>query len=159
MANARYNAAVTLVEMLVVVGIIAVLAGFVLALVMRVEDQSKERGLMNAFALLKGALQEYYDFKGGFPEQAAEDTSEAVAHIELLYEQLDSIPDSRAILDQLSVALVRDVTGEEDIPEIYDPWGTVLDYQYDTNDTFPVLTSAGPDETFDTEDDMTSRDG
>ncbi len=42
--------------------------------------------------------------------------------------------------------------------EIYDPWGTVLNYRYNSGDSFPVLTSAGPDKNHATDgDNITNR--
>ena len=42
-------------------------------------------------------------------------------------------------------------------PEIYDPWGIVLEYIYSPGDAFPKLLSAGPDKIFDTTDDINNR--
>ena len=148
----------TLVEMLVVVGIIVLLAGFIVSLTWRVDNQSKEKALGNAFALLKSALQDYYEFTDAFPAQPERDFSKAAAHAEFLYAQLDSVPASRQVLKQISQALVKGSQDPPDPMKIYDPWGTVIDYRYvSTTDTFPEMISAGPDKAFGTADDISSK--
>jgi prepilin-type N-terminal cleavage/methylation domain-containing protein len=161
MANCHSNRAVTLIEMLVVLGIIVVLASLVITLTLRVDNQSKERALDNAFALLGTSLREYYEVKGGFPEQTERDSANALAHIEAMVAGLRSVPDARHVLDQLNPAMFKSQAGLADVPELRDPWGTVLDYVYDPDpdagDTFPELISAGPDKRFGTGDDMSSK--
>jgi prepilin-type N-terminal cleavage/methylation domain-containing protein len=157
MMNAKRNNALTLVEILVVLAIIAVLATFVIALTLRVENQSKENALANAFALLESALQEYYDFEGEFPVQPQRDSSRAAEHTALMYEALKSVPASRAVLKQIDSSLIKGNAGLPGQWQVHDSWGTVLDYVYVPADNFPELISAGPDRTFDTEDDISSR--
>lgn len=148
---------VTLVEMLVVLGIIMILAGFVVALTARVENQSKEKSLDNAFSLLNSALREYYEFEGEFPEQPEVDADRAVAHIEYMYSRLHAVPASRQILDRINATALTTELGAADVPELRDPWGTVLDYIYVEGDSFPELVSAGRDRTFGTGDDISSK--
>jgi len=156
MADLRHNRAVTLIEILVVVSIIAVLGTFVIALTLRVENQSKEHALANAFALLETALQEYHEYKGKFPEQSVRDSNYAADHVALLYEALRSVPASREVLTKVNSVLVR---GDSNEPwKIRDVWGTVLDYIYVPGDNFPELISAGPDRDFDTGDDISNQD-
>jgi len=162
MTDSRHNRAVTLIEMLVVLGIIAVLAGIVVSVTLRVDSQSKENTLQNAFAVVKGALREYYEAMGGFPLQPVRDSTRAVVHVESLMQQLLAVPASRQVLEKLSPALVPvSPTGQR---RLCDPWGTVLDYVYVYDDKrseqgsdFPELISAGPDRTFGTADDISSR--
>ena len=119
-----------------------------------IDNQSRGRSLENTFALLEGALQEYHEYGGAFPDEVG---AEPVERSEALYERLNSILSSRKILEQISNSFITDRT-DNDVPEIYDPWSKVLDYRYDVNtDTFPELISAGPDRIFDTADDITSR--
>jgi len=156
MADLRHNRAVTLIEILVVVSIIAVLGTFVITLTLRVENQSKENALANAFALLETALQEYREYKGQFPEQSVRDFSYAGDHVALLYEALRSVPASREVLTKVNSVLVK---GNSDQTwQIRDVWGTVLDYIYVPGDNFPELISAGPDRDFDTGDDISNQD-
>jgi hypothetical protein len=42
-------------------------------------------------------------------------------------------------------------------PEIYDPWGTALDYRYTPGENFPLMVSAGPDKKFGTADDINNK--
>lgn len=153
------NRAVTLIEMLTVLGIIVVLAGLVVTLTLRVDSQSKEQALDNALALLGTSLREYYELKDEFPEQTERNSANALAHIEWMVEELRSVPDSRHVLDQLNPALVQSQAGSADVPELRDPWGTVLDYVYAPagGDSFPELISAGPDKQFGTADDISNK--
>jgi prepilin-type N-terminal cleavage/methylation domain-containing protein len=158
MADLGHNKALTLVEILVVVAIIAVLATFVIALTLRVENQSKENALASAFTLLESALQEYYEYKGEFPVQPQRDSARAAEHTALMYEALQSVPASRDVLKQVDAALIE---GDADLPgqwQVHDVWGTVLDYVYVPGDNFPELISAGPDQEFGTQDDISNRD-
>jgi len=159
MANRRDNLGVTLVEMLVVVGVLVLLAGFVVSLTLRFDNQSKERDLTGIFLLLKSALMEYQEETGVFPEQPERDFGNADDHAALMYEELNSLPASRQILKRINGAFVKgSLSG--DVPlRVYDGWGTVLDYLYDPNEgNFPELISAGPDKNFGTVDDITSKD-
>ena len=147
----------TLVEMLVVLGVIAVLAGFVVALTARVGNQSREKALDNAFALLNSALREYYEFKGEFPAQPVWDSGAAVLHVEEMLRRLRSVPACRRVLEQLSAAALTNELGAADTSELRDPWGTVMDYVHVPGDNFPELISAGRDKVFGTEDDISSK--
>lgn len=158
MTRMKYNAGLTLVEMLVVLGVIVVLAGFVTALSLRIENRAKEDALANAFALLGSALQEYYEVRGEFPPQPDRSFVNAVAHVEFLVQQLRSVPDSRQVLEKLNPSLVRSEAGLPDVPELRDPWGTVLNYVYVSGiDSFPELISAGPDKRPGTADDISNK--
>jgi len=135
----------TLIEMLVVVAVIMLLAGIVVGVGLGIENQSKKKAVKATFALLEAALQEYYDFTGRFP--AANDANPNV-NCEILYEALNSLPGSRRILENISEKVIHNKFNPAVVPpiyEIYDPWGTVLDYRYIAGDSFPRLISAGPD--------------
>jgi len=150
----RSQSGFTLVEIMITVGIIALLASMVIGLATHFDNRSKEKGLESTFAVLEGALQEYYEYMGGFPVAVNKDPNE---NSEILYERLCSIPSSRQVLERISDTLIQDKV-ETDVPEIYDLWGTVLDYRYDSNiDTFPELISAGPDRKFGTTDDISNK--
>lgn len=173
MAALRHNRAVTLIEMLVVLGIIVVLAGIVVLVTHRVDSQSRENAVVNAFGLLKSALQEYQESTGKFPEAApvydpAVDNPDlaspdavlerqrrlrAADRITALYELLAAEPASRALVNDIPRTPAR---GDEEkrnesrpeVPKIRDPWRSPLDYVYVPGDTFPELVSAGPDGLF-----------
>jgi len=148
----------SLMEMLIVVGIIAILATMVIGVASRIDTQAKEKGTESVFVLLDSALQEYREFAGHFPEQRETDSANAAIHSEYLYGELYSIPGSREVLEKISDSAVANRYGEAGTPaEIYDPWGTVLDYRYVAGGNFPLLVSAGPDKRFGTADDMTNR--
>jgi prepilin-type N-terminal cleavage/methylation domain-containing protein len=154
--NPKYG--LSLLEMLIVVGIIAILATMVISVASRIDNQAKEKGTESLLALLDSALQEYNEFSGRFPEQPETDSANAVVHSEFLYGELSSVPDVQEILKKLSNSAVENKHGtEQTTAEIYDPWGTPLDYRYIVNDHFPLLVSAGPDKTFGTADDITNR--
>ncbi|MCL5280254.1 MAG: type II secretion system GspH family protein [Planctomycetes bacterium] len=157
MANSRYHSGVTLVEMLVVLGIIVVLAGIVVTVTLRVDTQSKENALRNAFALVGSALREYYEAKGQFPPQAERNPANALAHIESMCQELRLVPASRQVLDRLAPGVVKGEGGSADLRSMRDPWGTVMDYVCLPDSTFPELISAGPDRQFGTGDDLSNK--
>ena len=158
MRTHKYMQGLTLIEIVVVVGIIALLVTMIISLVSRFDNQAKERGLESTFTLLEDSLQEYHEFTDDFPVQPEKDFANAAAHSEYLYQQLNSIPDSRSIMEKIKDSLIKNDYGTtETPPEIYDPWGIVLEYRYTSGDTFPILISAGPDKIFDTVDDIRSR--
>ena len=171
MADFRQQRGVTLMEMLVVLGVICVLAAITLTVTFRIESQSKENALRSAFALLGSSLREYHEFKGQFPAQPeriawqtpmnAQDYQTAVArataHTETMVLELRAVPDSRQVLEKVSPSLVKADTATVDLQYLCDPWGTVLDYICAPEDTFPELISAGPDKRFGTGDDLSNK--
>jgi prepilin-type N-terminal cleavage/methylation domain-containing protein len=158
MKTYKYKRGLTLVEMLTVVVIIALLATMVIGIAARIDNRSKERSLECTFALLESALQEYHEYTGRFPEQSEKNFTRAVVHSEYLCEQLQRIPDSRKVLDKISGSLIENKYGVAGTPpEIYDPWGTALDYRYVPGDNFPELISAGPDKIFGNADDISNK--
>jgi prepilin-type N-terminal cleavage/methylation domain-containing protein len=158
MKNHKCKNGVTLVEMVIVVGIVALLATVVIRIASRIDNRTKEKGLANIFVLLESALQEYHEYTDKFPEQPEKNFTNAAAHSEFLYSELHSIPSSQKVLEKINNSLLKGKTEAINTPlEIYDPWGTVLDYRYVQGDTFPELISAGPDKVFDTTDDISSK--
>jgi prepilin-type N-terminal cleavage/methylation domain-containing protein len=157
---------VTLVEILVVLAIVTLLASAAVIVVRRLDAQAKEDSLKNTFTLLEGALGEYYDATGEFPVQPVLATSRdlAVQHNQLAMEALESEASSREILNRIDGAARRNLylakrkDGQPDtVSEVYDPWGTAIDYVYSKGNSFPLLRSAGPDMVFGTKDDVASR--
>ena len=153
MAESRHGG-VTLVEMLVVLGVILVLAGIAVRVTLRMESQGKEAVVQNAFTLLGSALREYHEARGQFPLQAERNAVNARQHAEQMYQELRTEPASRQVLEKLHASLVRHTSGPVDVRFVCDPWGTTIDYVYAPNDTFPRLTSAGSDRKFGTDDDI-----
>ena len=158
MKNCKHKHGVTLIEILIVLAVMAILASMVIGIAARIDNQAKEQLTEGTFALLESALQEYHEYTGEFPEQTDPNFANAAAHSEILYGELNRIPGSRNILENIDASLIEDRAGTADMLEIYDPWGVVLDYSYVTGDNFPVITSAGPDTIFETTaDNITSR--
>lgn len=157
MKNQKYKHGLSLIEILMAVIIIAILTTMVITVVSSVDNHSKEEATRAAFSLLETALQEYKEFKGFFPEQPVKDFTDVAAHSEYLYRELDSIPNSQRILEKINASLIKhnvDTGLIPPVPEIYDPWGTVIDYRYAPYDTFPELVSAGPNKIFGDGDDI-----
>lgn len=158
MKRYKYRHGVTLVEILVVVAIIALLASMVIGISARINNQSKEKCLECTFAMLECALQEYREYTGKFPEQPEKNFTNVPIHSEYLYKELHLIPESRKILEKIADSLLKNECGTAQTPpEIYDPWGIVLDYRYVPGDNFPEMVSAGPDKIFGTADDINDR--
>jgi prepilin-type N-terminal cleavage/methylation domain-containing protein len=95
---------------------------------------------------------------------------------EALYFFLSRVPDCRETLDKIDKSLItsKDKNKQDMIITIddvncplmrfIDPWGKTLRYNYYEDETkpeerrnFPLITSAGPDGVFDTDDDITNR--
>jgi len=161
MADGKYKRGLTLMEMLVVLGVIATLAAMVIVATRRVETQSNESVVANAFSLLKGALREYYEYTDTFPAQPdrspTPSSGTALAHIQWMYRDLDSVPACSKILKAIDTVLAQRQDKQPTTSGLYDPWGTPLNYIYAPGDTFPELVSAGPDKKFGTADDMSSK--
>lgn len=94
---------------------------------------------------------------------------------EVMYLLLSTVPTSRETLDKIDKKLIVSSGATITIDgrvypllRVIDPWGKELRYDYynektvppdpKTKRTFPVITSAGPDKEFGTDDDITSRD-
>lgn len=160
MKTRKYKHGLSLVEMLIVIGVIALLTTMVISVASRIDNQSKENLLKSTFALLEGALEEYKEFQGAFPQQPVKDFTDVSLHSENLYKDLYSIPSSRKVLDKISGSLIKHVFDSgavPPVPEIYDPWGTPLDYRYESGENFPEFISAGPDKVFGNTDDIKNR--
>ena len=154
----RYQdkAGVTLVELLIVISVLSVLVSLVLAGAGRLHNQGKERIVRETFSLLDGALEEYFDYYGSFP--VYENGATLAERSEKLLEKLRRSAESRKVVGQVSGKLIAsNVPDPNETPELYDPWGTLVDYSYAVGDNFPLFVSAGPDRIFGTPDDITNR--
>jgi prepilin-type N-terminal cleavage/methylation domain-containing protein len=160
MTDWKRKRGLTLIEMLVVVGIIATLMAMVIVVTRGVENQSGEQVVANAFAVLKSALREYYEYADEFPKQPdlTVNNAAALAHIQVMYSALDTVPACRETLKGIDAILGRRHDKQPVESRLYDPWGMPLNYVYvPGTDSFPKLTSAGPDKLFGTGDDITSK--
>jgi type II secretory pathway pseudopilin PulG len=206
----------TLVEMLIVVGIIALLTTMVIGIAARIDNKAKQQLTESTIAILTVALEQFADFGynyrhsdysefdfpldcNGFDDVELAETLDyafgltigttfidsvdgSFNHLvdysggEALYFFLSRVPESRKTLDKIDKSLTTnrdedgsrmriDVDGEEyPLLRIVDPWNRTLRYDYcedldypEDRRTFPVITSAGPDGIFDTDDDITNR--
>ena len=173
MRNQTSRPGVTLVEILVVLAIVTMLASAAAIVVRRLDMQAKEESLKNTFTLLEGALGEYYDAQGQFPVQTVSATQGkdaaacrtlALQHNQQVMEALQAEASSMEILNKIDAASRKNLylpqrqDGQPDkVCEVYDPWGTAIDYVYAKGDNFPSLRSAGPDTVFGTADDVANR--
>lgn len=154
MKNKKYKHGLSLIEVLMAVIIVAVLATMVITVTSSIDNRSKEEATEAVFSLLETALQEYYDYWKSFPEPAAPSYPTTSA---ALYGQLYSTPGAREILDKLESKLIKSNPVSTDKIQINDPWGTVIDYRYNPDNTFPELVSAGPDKIFGNGDDISNK--
>ena len=151
MKTRRCNSGLSLIEMLIAVAVIALLATMAIGIAARIESQAKEKAVKGLFACLEGALEEYREFTGDFPRLQGP---------RILYDELRSVPSSRQILDKMDHSFTGHMAMGDDeapAPGIFDPWGMPLIYEYGSGDTFPKLTSAGPDKMWGTADDVSNR--
>jgi prepilin-type N-terminal cleavage/methylation domain-containing protein len=144
----------SLIEIMMAVTIIAVLTAITIGIVSHIDKQSNEKKLDSTFALLNGALGEYYDYWKVFPDP---NKAPYPSHSAALYGQLRATPGVSEYIEGISENLLRKNSVATDMTEIYDPWGTLLDYRYIPSYTFPKLVSAGPDKIFGTIDDIQSK--
>ena len=70
MESGNYKHGTTLVEILVVLAVIIILAALVGGIGATIDRHSKEKAVKATFSLLEAALEEYRDFRGGFPVAA-----------------------------------------------------------------------------------------
>ena len=149
---------VTIVELLVAIGIIAILAVGMFTVGSYVETQAKEKLAKSTIETLVTALEQYYDFYNEFPDLNAGYDSQCNFDIEKLYYKLTLAPEAKKALSQINTTLIVNNDNDE-YPEIIDPWGIWLRYTYSKSDddNFPVIISFGPDKEPDTDDDITSK--
>jgi len=147
MKNCGYRTALTLVEMLIVLAIISLLASLVLGIAGTIHRQGNIQLTKSALGLLKAALDEYHDYEGEFPILSPGET---------LFAKLDAVPAARNVMRKVDDSLIKH-DPDRGVTLICDPWGTPIDYRYVEGWTFPELVSAGPDKTFGTGDDISSK--
>ena len=162
MKTRRNKYGFTLIEMLVVVALIAIMASMIIGVASHIDARAKENSIESTFVLLDSALQEYRQFRDKFPEQLEQSRANAAAHSEYLYYELNLVPDSRSILEKVNNSLIEDKYAAAGAPggtepEIYDPWGTAMDYRYTPGENFPEMVSAGSDKKFGTADDISNK--
>jgi type II secretory pathway pseudopilin PulG len=167
--------AVTLVEVLIAVGVIALLTAILLPSIEAVASRSRQRAVHNLLDLLDTAWTEYYEDGGIFlnrpltawdslsPDPSTGDyPDELFDRNEAMVQALQRIPASEVVLNRIAREFKEDRYQSPTVPdhiyEIYDPWGTALGYAYNEGaNNFPEIRSAGPDGAFGTADDITNR--
>ena len=121
MERNRKQFGLTLVEILIVIAIITILTGAVIGISGRLNKQGEIRDAEALIAILGTALEEYHDFENRFPESDV--LLSSIENSEALYYELNSIPASRVILENLDRALIVDSDDVDTDPE---PIGDVL---------------------------------
>ncbi len=154
----KNNHGLSLIEIVVTVAIIAVLASITIGIVSHMDSQNNKRAIDSTFALLDGALDEYYEYWKGFPDP---NLTPYLTSSAALYGQLRLTPGVNEYLENINVKLIKNNSdvpvNEKPQPQIYDPWGTLLNYRYITGNAYPKLISAGPDKKFGTADDIQNK--
>ena len=153
MRKCRLQFGLTVVEVLISVAILAILVAGLFTVGSYVNKQAQEKLTESTIETLVTALEQYYDFYNEFPDP---NDSDYDSPPEALFGRLYSTPGAKKVLMQISETLIAD-KDSDDKPEVYDPWGTPLRYIYNDGDNFPVITSAGPDKEFGTDDDINSK--
>ena len=171
--------AFTLVEVLIVVAILALVAAGLVGVSSYLQTQSKTVLTEKCVELLSTAVAEFYDITGHYPIDKWADIGADGSRIagatesdgppnsdELLYLQLNLLPQTREIIsrlpekllaaphDGITVQLAHDLSADTRyLRSIVDPWHTDNDprpLNYQRNDPdFPSIWSNGPDGTDD----------
>ena len=125
---------------------------------------------------LETTLENALGLNAGSVEIGGGDHEQDYSGSEALYFFLSRVPESRKTLDKIASSLITNEDSDGDNMEIsvdgkeysllriIDPWGETLRYSYYKDEdkpeerrNFPVITSAGPDRSFGTADDIASR--
>ena len=125
----------TLSEVLIVVAILLILAGALVGFGKHLKQQAQASLCECTIGVLIAAIEQYYDWHEAFPDPG---NNPVMSPIENLYDQLYSLPESRAICQQLESSLPSDTGG---LFEFLDPWGEPFRYRYVVGQTFPVVIS------------------
>ncbi len=168
----------TLLELLIVIALIAILVSMVLMATMGSWADSNTRQTKSTMALIEAAMDEYRNFNGDFPDPNQllsvgfpADQKGETCHSASLYYLLNSVPDSKKILERIPDSQLAPVVGSQNYPVFLDAWKNVINYQYITKlelsnmlppkpkfPNYPLLTSAGPDKDFlKTDDNITNK--
>ena len=159
--GARATTGFTLLEILTVIGVIAILSGMVLGVGRRAGESAKISRTKAELAALAGALEAYRRIYGDYPQVVSDALDSDSASVRSLYAALNGrrgplvfsanfpVP-QRVLLDRSQFTLADPAAAESAENGLIDPWGNSYHYAYHTaaagwrNSSF-VLLSAGPD--------------
>jgi prepilin-type N-terminal cleavage/methylation domain-containing protein len=126
------KSAFTLVELIVSMGIVAILAAALFAVGSYIDTQMKIKRTQATIQLLVTAIEQYYDFNHKFPDKSSD-----------IYLRLTSIPESRKIVEQIERKAIKKDASNKLV--FIDAWGSNIFYDYAAEWNFPVVISGGPD--------------
>jgi len=137
-----WRCAFTLIEMLVVIGIIAILAGILLPVMGRAKTQAMKAKAQADAKALETAWKSYYQEYGkwptgvvGYDTDNAEQDSTGIETEEPVVLMLSGSPDDDSELNPRRIAFMEFPDGSLDDGTFVDPWGNkykfMLDYNYD----------------------------
>jgi len=129
----------------VVIVIIMILVAGIITVGASVRKKAKINETKSLINNLASALREYKNFY----EATFNNFS---ANIEVL----DQVPNCRKILSDIPTDKKADTDSNQIVDTIYDSWGYAIRVELKGAGNFPTIRSRGPDETFNTADDITS---
>ncbi len=161
----RHNG-MTLLELLIVMGIIVIMVSMVFIATRGGWVDANTRLTRSTMSVLDGALEDYkenntiglmfpipncyptIDFNFPLILYPHEESNSAS-----LYAQLYAVPESRKAIERLDISQVNLDKKFNTYSVFFDAWGTPLDYRYQAGMSYPMIVSAGPDKNFTTLDD------
>jgi len=171
----KNRTALTFIEILVAVALLAILVSIVTGVSNYVTTQARTRLTENTIAILTTALEHYHDYWNRFPFEADPNygTTELESDLggtissgthwneyassEALYYFLSTTPGSARIISPIDNDLITNtdrngyrleitINGEAvALTRFIDTWKTSFRYTYRQGDNFPLIISAGPD--------------
>ncbi len=162
----RHNG-MTLLELLIVIGIIVIMVSMIFIATRGGWIDSNTRLTRSTMLVLDGALEDFKENNSAgslFPDPnypallTAGFTKSWNLHSAALYLQLYAVPESRKAIERLDISQLNFEKELGKWTVFFDAWGTPLDYRYQAGMSYPLIVSAGPDKNFTTlEDNITNR--
>jgi len=160
--RSRNDSGFSLPELLVAIGILAIMAVGIFAITSYTQTHGKITTTETTIAIIDIALEQYYDFYDKFPNLNKPNESQPLpipnpnTDTEFLYYKLTLCPEAKKTIGNIDMAMLKD-DDDDGYPEIIDSWNRELKYIYNDNYNFPLVKSFGPDDANDTDDDITNR--